>query len=113
MEPIGLKLIIKKLNVTFGGWHMGVTMSAVLLAKNRHCHNQQCAEHRIDGYPMIGHYDSRLIDLLQQLVQKITGSLSAHIGLIPVTSTTRTKVLIRLPCIAPNYIKHWRIDVLL
>ena len=49
---------------------MGVAMSTVLLAENRHRHNQRCAERRIDGQPMIGHYDTWLIDLLQQLVQK-------------------------------------------
>ena len=29
----------KNLNVTFGGWHTGVTMSGILLAENRHRHN--------------------------------------------------------------------------
>ena len=48
-------------------------MSTVLLAKNRHRHNQRCAERRIDGQPMIGHYPTWLIDLLQQFVQKNHG----------------------------------------
>ena len=56
------------INVAFGGWHVSVTMSAVLLAKNRYQHNQRCAERQIDGEPMIGHYDTWLIHLLQQLV---------------------------------------------
>ena len=63
----------KNLNVAFGGWHVGVTMSAVLLAENQHRHNQRCTERRIDGEPMIGHYDTWLIDLLHQLVQQNHG----------------------------------------
>ena len=35
----------KNLNVTFGGWYVGAAMPVVLLAKNRHRHNQRCAEH--------------------------------------------------------------------
>lgn len=68
----------KNLVVTFGGWHVGIAMSAVLLAENRHRYNQRCAERRRDGHPMIGHYDTWLIDLLQQLVQK-----NHHITLYP------------------------------
>ena len=48
----------KNLQVTFGGWIMGLAMSTVLLAENRHRHNQRCAERQIDGHPMIGHYDT-------------------------------------------------------
>ena len=60
----------ENLNVTFGGWHTGVTISGVLLAENRHRHNQGCAECRVDGHPLIRHYDTRLVDLLQRLVHK-------------------------------------------
>ena len=63
----------KNLFVTFGGWRMGVAMWAVLLAENRHRHNQRYAERRVNGHPMIGHYDTWLIGLLQQFVHKITG----------------------------------------
>ena len=102
----------KNLNVTFGGWHVGVVMSIVLLAENRHRHNQRCAERRIDGQPMIGHYDTWLIDLLQQLVQKITVLFSIHIGLTQATSKTRWKALIRWHCIAQIYNRRWRISVI-
>ena len=63
----------KNLNVTFGGWHMGLAMSKVLLAENRHRYNQRCAERRVDGHPMIGRCDTWLVDLLQQLVQRNHG----------------------------------------
>ena len=58
----------KNLHVTFGGWPMGLAMSTVLLAENHHRHNQRRAERQIDRHPMIGHYDTWLIDLLQRLV---------------------------------------------
>ena len=63
----------KNLFGTFGGWHQGVAMSAVLLAENRHRHNQRCVERRVDGHPVIGHYDTWLIDLWQRLVHKNHG----------------------------------------
>ncbi len=49
---------------------MGIAMSSMLLAENRHRHNQRCSEQQREGYPMIGHYDTWLVDLLQRLVNK-------------------------------------------
>ena len=82
----------QNLNFIFGGWHTGVTVSGVLLAENRHHHNQGCAECRVDGHPLIRHYDTRLVDLLQRLVHtKIMAALYIHTGQMQVTSRTPTK----------------------
>jgi len=60
----------KNLVMTFGGWHTGVEMSTCLLAERRHRHNHRCSELRRFGFPKIGHYDTWLINQLQNLVMK-------------------------------------------
>ena len=60
----------KHLIVTFGHFHTGVELSTVLLAERRHRHNHRCSERRRRGFPRIGHYDTWLIDQLQNLVRK-------------------------------------------
>lgn len=49
-------------------------MASYLLAERRHRHNQRCSELRRFGYPKVGHYDSWLIDKLQNLVLDVTGA---------------------------------------
>jgi hypothetical protein len=58
----------KNLTVTFGHWHTGVETSDYLLAERRHRHNHRCSEHRRFGFPILGHYDTWLIDQIQNLV---------------------------------------------
>ena len=48
-------------------------MSGVLLAENRHRHKQRCAKRQVDRHPMIGHYDTWFVGLLQRLVHKKCG----------------------------------------
>ena len=57
----------KNLNDTFGSWHVGVSMTEVLLTERRHRHNQNTSERRRVDFPVIGHYDTWLIDSLQIL----------------------------------------------
>ena len=60
----------KNLVMTFGGHHTGLEMSAVHMGERRHMHNHNCSELRQWGFPRIGHYDTWLIDQLQNLVMK-------------------------------------------
>ena len=60
----------KNLAVIFGGWPIGVEMSDCLYAERRHRHNHRCAERRRFGFPKLGHYDTWLVDQLQNLVLK-------------------------------------------
>ena len=60
----------RNLVMTFGGWHTGVEMSTSLLAERRHRHNHRCSELRRFGFLKIGHYDTWLIDQLQNLVMQ-------------------------------------------
>lgn len=59
--------------MTFGSWNTGVEMSDCLLAERRHRHNQGCAERRRFGFPTIGHFDTWLIDQLQNLMMENHG----------------------------------------
>jgi hypothetical protein len=65
----------KGLVSTFGTWNMGVEMSSCVLAERRHRYNHRCSERRRLGFPRIGHYDTWLIDKLQNLVHKNHGRL--------------------------------------
>ena len=50
-------------------------MSDALLAQFRHRYNQRCSERRRAGFPKVGHYDTWLIDKLQELVSLNHGKL--------------------------------------
>ena len=65
----------KNLLQSFFGWHTGVEMSTTtnLLAEQRHRGNHQCSEIRREGFPKIGHYNTWLIDQLQNLVMQNRG----------------------------------------
>ena len=63
----------KNLSVTFGSWSVGVEMSDCLLAERRHRHNHKCSERRRLGFPVLGHYDTWLVDQLQNLVKENHG----------------------------------------
>ncbi|KAL7508031.1 hypothetical protein ACHAXN_007607 [Cyclotella atomus] len=71
----GTKAVHKGLARIFGGWNMGVEMSSYVLAWIRHCYNHRCSEHKPMGFPIIGHFDTWLVDLLQNLVYKNHGKL--------------------------------------
>ncbi|EJK48190.1 hypothetical protein THAOC_33036 [Thalassiosira oceanica] len=58
----------KNLEVSFGGWPVGVAMASVLLAERRHRHNHRTSERRRDDFPKIGHFDTWKVDSLQSLV---------------------------------------------
>ncbi len=60
----------KNLAVTFGSWHVGVEMSDCLLAERRHRHNHKCSERRRFGFPVLGHYNTWVVDQLQNLVRE-------------------------------------------
>ena len=63
----------KNLAVTFGSWSVGVEMSDCLLAERRHRTNHKCSERRRLGFPILGHYDTWLVDQLQNLVKENHG----------------------------------------
>ena len=58
----------KNLEVSFGGWPVGVAMASVLLSERRHRHNHRTSERRRDDFPRTGHCNTWKIDLLQSLV---------------------------------------------
>ena len=49
---------------------MGVEMSDAVIAEHRHRSNHRQAQRRRQGFPKIGHYDTWLVDALQNLVMK-------------------------------------------
>lgn len=59
----------KLLRDTFGTWQVGIEMSYYMLAERRHRHNQRMSELHRTGFPVIGHYDTWKVDLLQILVE--------------------------------------------
>jgi hypothetical protein len=63
----------KNLTVTFGKWNVGIEMSDCLLAERRHRHNHKCSERRRLGFPKLGHFDTWLVDQLQNLVRENHG----------------------------------------
>lgn len=63
----------KNLTVTFGRWNVGVEMSDCLLAERRHRHNQKCSERRRLGFPVLGHFNTWVVDQLQNLVRENHG----------------------------------------
>lgn len=63
----------KNLTVTFGRWHVGIEMSDCLLAERRHRHNHKCSERRRHGFPIVGHFNTWIIDQLQNLVRENHG----------------------------------------
>ena len=65
----------KQYVTTFGTWHTGVEMSEFIGAERRHRHNHRCSEHCRLGFPILGHYDTWLIDSLQILVMNNHGCL--------------------------------------
>lgn len=60
----------KNLTVTFGRWQVGIEMSDCLLAERRHRHNHRCSELRRLGFHRIGHFNTWIIDQLQNLVRE-------------------------------------------
>jgi len=63
--------VFKELILTvFKTWVMGVEMSDCLMTERWHRHNHRCSEKRRNGFPKVGHYDTWLIDSLQNLVHK-------------------------------------------
>ena len=63
----------KQIVTTFGTWCTGIEMSDALLAEFRHRYNQRCSERRRAGFPRLGHYDTWLVDKLQELVERNHG----------------------------------------
>jgi hypothetical protein len=50
-------------------------MGDTLLAERRHRHNIDVARRNFQDYPDVGHYDTWLVDLLQELVEHNTGKI--------------------------------------
>ena len=65
----------KQFITTFGTWNTGVEMSDILMAEWRHRYNAHVSERRRLGFPVIGHYDTWLIDYLQIIVERNHGVL--------------------------------------
>ena len=65
----------KQFITTFGMWNTGVEMSDVLMAEWRHRYNAHVSERWRLGFPVIGHYDTWLIDYLQIIVKRNHGVL--------------------------------------
>lgn len=63
----------RQLRVTFRNWEMGVELMDALLAEFRHRYNHRISERKIPGFPKIGHFDTWLIDLCQNLVARNHG----------------------------------------
>jgi hypothetical protein len=62
-----------QLHVVFRNWEMGVEMLDCLLAEFRQRYNYSISEQNIPGFPQIGHFDTWLIDLVQNLVARNHG----------------------------------------
>lgn len=58
----------KNLVIAFRNWNTGIEMSDCLLSERRHRHNHRCSERRRFGFPILGHYDTWLIDALQVII---------------------------------------------
>jgi hypothetical protein len=66
-----------------GAWNVGVWMASALLKWHRYCYNQRVSERLRPGFPVLGMYDTWLIDHLQVLV-----SLNWSVLLFPEWSNT-------------------------
>jgi len=60
----------RQLRVTYRNWEMGIELSDCLLSEFRHRYNHRISERRVAGFPKIGHFDTWLIDLCQNLVAR-------------------------------------------
>jgi hypothetical protein len=58
---------------TFGTWTTGVETSCTLMSERRHRFNQRMSQKYRVGYPIIGHYNTWQVDLLQLLVESNHG----------------------------------------
>lgn len=65
----------KQLTTVFGRWGYGIEMSNCLLMWFRHRFNHRASERKRLGFPRFGHYDTWLVDDLQNLVMKNRGVL--------------------------------------
>ena len=63
----------KGIITTFGMWCTNIEMSDCLLGEQRHRHNHKVSEQRRPGLPVVGNYDTWLIDALQILVWRNHG----------------------------------------
>ena len=59
----------KQIVTTFGTWNTGVELGDLLMAERRHRYNHKVSERRRLGFPILGHFDTWLIDSLQVLVE--------------------------------------------
>jgi hypothetical protein len=86
-DNLGLKLITctrgtnvvenvhKHLQAPFGSTSCGFEMSDCVLAEYRHRHNHRASIRNRKNFPHIGHYDTWLVDALQESVYKVHGAL--------------------------------------
>lgn len=63
----------KHIHATFRNWHVGNEMSNCLLGEFRHRYNHNCSQRRRFGFPVIGHYNTWMIDQLQNLMMENHG----------------------------------------
>jgi hypothetical protein len=60
----------KQIVTTFGTWVTGAEMAECLRAVRRHRYNQKVSEHRRWDFPVLGHFDTWLIDVLLHLAEQ-------------------------------------------
>lgn len=60
----------KQIITTFGTWCTGVAMANFLLAERRHRYNHNVSERRRNGFPKLGHFDTWLIDVVDEVLFK-------------------------------------------
>ena len=63
----------KGLVTTFGTWRAGIQISDAVLIERNHRYNHRVAEKKRCNFPIIGHYDTWLIDLLQIVIHENHG----------------------------------------
>jgi len=60
----------KGLAVMCNNYAMGVQLSSQILREHRHRYNHRISERERPGFPMIGHFDTWFVDMLQELVAR-------------------------------------------
>jgi hypothetical protein len=68
-----VEAVHRQLHAVFRNWEMGVEMLDCMLAEFRQRYNHRISERKIPGFPQIGHFDTWLIDLVQNLIAQNHG----------------------------------------
>jgi hypothetical protein len=63
------EVVHKQMLMGIGTWSTGIEMADCLRAEHRHRYNHRMSERRRDGFPVLGHVDTWLVDAVQLLVE--------------------------------------------